>query len=99
MKAAWLVGLVAAGLLCCGCGDSGGDGPHFEWGATAGATLVGSMTKGSLYGFCRSRGIEIDSHFGLSYEQGGASDLDREMGVDFMALAPFLVERLDLPGA
>jgi hypothetical protein len=80
-------------------GDSGGDGPHFEWGATAGATLVGSMTKGSLYGFCSSRGIQIDVHFGLSYDQGGERDLDLEMGVDFMALAPMLEERLGLSGA
>ena len=29
-------------------GDSGGDGPHFEWGARSGATLIGSMTKTSL---------------------------------------------------
>ncbi len=80
-------------------GDSGGDGPHFEWGATAGATLVGSMTKGSLYGYCSSRGIKIDSHFGLSYDQGGERDPAKEMGVDFMALAPVLEERLGLPGA
>ena len=29
-------------------GDSGGDGPHFEWGAGSGAYLIGSMTKPSL---------------------------------------------------
>lgn len=80
-------------------GDSGGDGPHFEWGAEAGATLVGSMTKGSLYGFCSSRGIQIDVHFGLSYDQGGEKDPDLEMGVDFMALVPILEERLGLTGA
>jgi 2-hydroxy-3-keto-5-methylthiopentenyl-1-phosphate phosphatase len=26
-------------------GDSGGDGPHFKWGARVGAFLIGSMTK------------------------------------------------------
>jgi 2-hydroxy-3-keto-5-methylthiopentenyl-1-phosphate phosphatase len=80
-------------------GDSGGDGPHFEWGATAGATLISSMTKESLYGYCSSRGIKIDVDFGLSYHQGGERDPDKEMEVDFMALAPMLEERLGLPGA
>jgi 2-hydroxy-3-keto-5-methylthiopentenyl-1-phosphate phosphatase len=80
-------------------GDSGGDGPHFEWGAKAGATLISSMTKGSLQDYCSSRGIKIDVHFGLSYDQGGDRDLDKEMAVDFMALAPILEERLGLPGA
>jgi 2-hydroxy-3-keto-5-methylthiopentenyl-1-phosphate phosphatase len=80
-------------------GDSGGDGPHFEWGASAGATLVGSMTKESLYGYCSERGIGIHAHFGLSYHQRLERDPVEEMRVDFMALAPILEERLDLPGA
>lgn len=80
-------------------GDSGGDGPHFEWGAKAGATLVGSMTKGSLHAFCSSRGIKIDTHFGLSYDQGGERETALEMEVDFKVLVPILEERLGLPGA
>jgi len=80
-------------------GDSGGDGPHFEWGAKVGTTLVGSMTKGSLHSYCNSRGIEIDAFFGLSYVHGGERDPDKEMEVDFMALRPILEERLGLPGA
>jgi 2-hydroxy-3-keto-5-methylthiopentenyl-1-phosphate phosphatase len=80
-------------------GDSGGDGPHFEWGAKVGATLISSMTKGSLQGYCSSRGVKIDLHFGLSYDKGGERDPDKEMEVDFMALAPILEERLGLPGA
>jgi 2-hydroxy-3-keto-5-methylthiopentenyl-1-phosphate phosphatase len=79
-------------------GDSGGDGPHFEWGAKAGAILVGSMTKGSLHSYCNSRAIKIDALFGLNYDHGGERDPDKEMGVDFMALAPILEKRLGLPG-
>jgi 2-hydroxy-3-keto-5-methylthiopentenyl-1-phosphate phosphatase len=80
-------------------GDSGGDGPHFEWGAKAAATLVGSMTKGSLHNYCDSQGIKIDVLFGLTYDHGGERDPHKEMEVDFMALAPILKEKLDLPGA
>jgi hypothetical protein len=47
-------------------GDSGGDGPHFEWGSETGAFLIGSMTKPSLEDYCETRGITIDLHFGLS---------------------------------
>ena len=35
-------------------GDSGGDGPHFEWGAGIGAHLIGSMTKPSLETYCQT---------------------------------------------
>jgi 2-hydroxy-3-keto-5-methylthiopentenyl-1-phosphate phosphatase len=36
-------------------GDSGGDGPHFEWGTKADAFLIGSMTKPSLEKYCQKR--------------------------------------------
>ena len=36
-------------------GDSGGDGPHFEWGSKTGAYLIGSMTKSSLDGYCSKK--------------------------------------------
>jgi phosphoglycolate phosphatase-like HAD superfamily hydrolase len=68
-------------------GDSGGDGPHFAWGHSVGARLVGSMTKASLEDHCADRGITIDRHFGLSYAGGGARDPDKEMEVDFAELA------------
>ena len=42
-------------------GDSGGDGPHFEWGASVGAYLVGSMTKPSLESYCRKKEIKSTS--------------------------------------
>jgi len=67
-------------------GDSGGDGPHFAWGASVGAYLVGSMTKPSLESFCRRRGIEINARFGVTYSEGEKKDTASEMTVDFMGL-------------
>ncbi len=77
-------------------GDSGGDGPHFEWGARSGAYLVGSMTKPSLAAYCETHGIEINKRFGVSYSQGETRDLDKEMAVDFMDLADLFGQALDL---
>jgi hypothetical protein len=76
-------------------GDSGGDGPHFEWGASVGAYLVGSMTKPSLEKLCRGKGIRINSRFGVSYDEGEKKDLKREMEVDFMGLAPVIQGRME----
>jgi hypothetical protein len=67
-------------------GDSGGDGPHFEWGASVGAHLVGSMTKPSLQSFCKKKGIEFNTRFGVTYSEVKKKDLEREMEVDFMGL-------------
>ena len=75
-------------------GDSGGDGPHFEWGAGIGAGLIGSMTKASLKTYCQKKGIVINSHFGLSYTVGEKKDPKREMQVDFMDLASLIEELL-----
>ncbi len=44
-------------------GDSGGDGPHFAWGARHGATLVASLAKSSLLDYCRRGNIEIHHHW------------------------------------
>jgi 2-hydroxy-3-keto-5-methylthiopentenyl-1-phosphate phosphatase len=77
-------------------GDSGGDGPHFEWGASRGMFLVGSMTKHSLATYCRSRGIAISRRFGLIYGPEERRDLEREMKVDFMELARLIEDALDL---
>jgi hypothetical protein len=77
-------------------GDSGGDGPHFEWGASSGATIVGSMTKHSLAVYCRSRNIEINRHFGLIYGPGEKRDPEKEMKVDFMELTRLIEDVLDL---
>jgi hypothetical protein len=77
-------------------GDSGGDGPHFEWGASQGMFLVGSMTKHSLDTYCRSRGIAINRHFGLIYGPGEKRDPEKEMKVDFMELSRLIEVALDL---
>jgi 2-hydroxy-3-keto-5-methylthiopentenyl-1-phosphate phosphatase len=78
-------------------GDSGGDGPHFEWGASVGAYLVGSMTKPSLESYCRKKAIKINARFGLTYSEGEKRDLEREMEVDFMGLASVIGEVFDVP--
>ena len=76
-------------------GDSGGDGPHFKWGAGQGATLIGSMTKPSLDGFCTENGLSMDLHFGLTYTSGTERRLEEEMQVDFMQLTGPLQALLD----
>jgi phosphoserine phosphatase len=73
-------------------GDSGGDGPHFEWAHAAGASAVGSMTKASLDGWCRTRGIPIRARFGLCYGPGEARRIAEEMAVDFRGLIPVIEE-------
>ncbi len=67
-------------------GDSGGDGPHFEWGAKAGAFLIGSMTKWSLDQYCRQRGIKINLYFGLRYSGGEERKEEQEVQVNFINL-------------
>jgi hypothetical protein len=70
-------------------GDSGGDGPHFEWGAGAGALLIGSRTKPSLDAYCQGRGIAVDVRFGGEGERSGPA------GRNFMELAPLVEEYLN----
>lgn len=67
-------------------GDSGGDGPHFEWAHRAGAFIIGSMTKHSLAAYCEQKAIAIHLRFGLIYGRGEARDPDREMAMDFSGL-------------
>ncbi len=69
-------------------GDSGGDGPHFEWGSRTGAYLIGSMTKATLADYCRQKNIIIDLRFGINYAKDDRRDVRKEMQVDFMDLAP-----------
>ena len=73
-------------------GDSGGDGPHFEWGSRAGAFLVGSMTKPSLDGYCRGKNLFINLRFGLDYSQGENTNQEKEMQVNFMDLTAAIEE-------
>jgi hypothetical protein len=67
-------------------GDSGGDGPHFQWGAENGAFLIGSMPKHSLVDFCQSRGIRVNRLFGLAYGPNEPRKPDIEMTFDFREL-------------
>jgi hypothetical protein len=75
-------------------GDSGGDGPHFEWAHQAGAFIIGSMTKPSLAAYCDDKGITIGRRFGLVYGKDEARDLEREMAVDFKDLISTIEEVL-----
>ncbi len=75
-------------------GDSGGDGPHFEWARAAGAFKIASMAKHSLQSFCAGKGIAIERLFGLVYGEGERRDPAGEMGVDFRELIPVITETL-----
>jgi hypothetical protein len=77
-------------------GDSGGDGPHFEWGFQKGAFLIGSMTKSSLDDFCRRRGITIDLRFGADYTKDTKRNIQKEMQINFMDLATVFEEILNI---
>jgi len=77
-------------------GDSGGDGPHFKWGAEKGVFLIASMQKPSLQRYCEKEGIQPDCHFGRSYAEGEPLDRAAEMTHDFMDLAPVIEKALDL---
>ena len=68
-------------------GDSGGDGPHFEWGEKHGAYMIGSMAKHSLTNYCIKENIEINLLFGPAYRIGEERNGETEMLVDFMELS------------
>lgn len=80
-------------------GDSGGDGPHFEWGVKAGAALIGSMTKPSLEQYCRQRDIRITKHFGMAYAPGEKRDPQKERAWDFRDLRTLIEDLLQSPKA
>jgi 2-hydroxy-3-keto-5-methylthiopentenyl-1-phosphate phosphatase len=67
-------------------GDSGGDGPHFEWGKKHGAYMIGCMAKHSLTNYCIEKNIEINLLFGPAYRIGEERNGETEMLVDFMEL-------------
>ena len=75
-------------------GDSGGDGPHFKWGASVGAFLIGSMTKVSLKNFCVKNDVILDNYFGVVYSEKEQRDVLREQTFDFKELGAFIVNRL-----
>jgi hypothetical protein len=60
-------------------GDSGGDGPHFQWGARNGSPLIGSMVKPSLERYCAERGIAMTHRWGHAYASGETVDPQKEM--------------------
>jgi len=76
-------------------GDSGGDGPHFEWGSKTGAFLIGSMTKPSLDDYCRRKNIMINLRFGVDYSKEENKDGQDEIQVNFMDLATTIEEMVD----
>jgi hypothetical protein len=76
-------------------GDSGGDGPHFEWGKANGAFLVGSMTKPSLDAYCRSNDVDINLRFGLDYSRREERNPQEESQVNFMDLTTTIEEIVD----
>ena len=71
-------------------GDSGGDGPHFEWGAGINAFLIAVMAKTSLIKYCEQKEIVIDLQFGPCDADGNPEDVDMEQQVDFMDLVPVI---------
>lgn len=76
-------------------GDSGGDGPHFEWGKKHKAYMIGSMTKQSLLKYCNKKKIEINLLFGLTYTDGEERSEEHEMLFDFMELTSILEKALE----
>jgi 2-hydroxy-3-keto-5-methylthiopentenyl-1-phosphate phosphatase len=76
-------------------GDSGGDGPHFKWASENDAYLIANMTKPSLQRYCDQYNVSIDVQFGLSYKDGENKDLQKEMQVNFMDLAPVIEDFVD----
>jgi hypothetical protein len=76
-------------------GDSGGDGPHFEWGSNSGAFLIGSMTKASLDSYCREKNITINLRFGLDYSRGAKKDPQEESKINYKNLTTQIEEILN----
>lgn len=77
-------------------GDSGGDGPHFEWGSKVGAYLVSSMTKASLDTYCREKNIRINHRFGIDFSQLKPNERHPTTQNDFLDLRETIAERLGI---
>ena len=78
-------------------GDSGGDGPHFEWGFESGTYLIGSMTKASLDRYCRNKDIRINLRFGLDYSRDDKQDPRREMEINYKDLTTRIERVIAVP--
>jgi 2-hydroxy-3-keto-5-methylthiopentenyl-1-phosphate phosphatase len=68
-------------------GDSGGDGPHFKWGAGIPAFLIGSMTKPSLKKYCDRHRIKIGFEFGTAGTDGIQQ---KRIETNFLDLLPLI---------
>lgn len=77
-------------------GDSGGDGPHFEWGSKIGASLLGSMTKPSLDTYCRKKNIRIHHRFGIDFSQTKPKDRHLRTDFNFKDLRDVITKRLKI---
>jgi hypothetical protein len=76
-------------------GDSGGDGPHFQWGARNGATLIGSMVKPSLERYCAERHIAMTHRWGHLYADGEIVDPEKETAYSCTDLIGIVEKVLD----
>jgi hypothetical protein len=77
-------------------GDSGGDGPHFEWACRVGAATITSMAKPSLINYCNQRHLKITHRFGHTYAEGEPVPIDIENHYDFMGLSKVIGRVLGL---
>ena len=75
-------------------GDSGGDGPHFEWGQKHAAYKIGSMAKASLITYCNRKNIKIHLFWGAAYAEHEERIEEDEMRMDFMELRAVFEEIL-----
>ncbi|MDD3471177.1 MAG: hypothetical protein PHS86_00190 [Syntrophaceae bacterium] len=76
-------------------GDSGGDGPHFSWGSSNGAYLIGSMTKASLSKYCDTNKISINKFFGVIYSENEPRDYEREYEFNFKELGLYILDMIN----
>ncbi len=76
-------------------GDSGGDGPHFEWGAENGAYLIAVLPKPSLLQYCRDKDVDIDYFFDTETQPLAHGTVRKNNGgLDFMALTAVIDDLL-----
>lgn len=73
-------------------GDSGGDGPHFDWGSQNAAFLISCMIKPSLADYCRTRSIGINLEFGINDPHDKALERRDEFQPNYMDLAPVIAK-------
>lgn len=67
-------------------GDSGGDGPHFQWGRGGKGFLIGCHTKPSLHRYCEEHAITLDLDFSIGEPAKRSKDDEDARGLDFRQL-------------